>query len=93
MVIFSLPEGYKGNIIIPFHVFLFYSLLHCHAKVQILYTVVCKKRHRVCCKHLHMYRCVYNTNIKESIRWDIYMGSVNKPRPWAMPTDSVCLLS
>ena len=43
MVIFSLPEGYKGNIIIPFHVFLFYSLLHCHAKVQILYTVVCKK--------------------------------------------------
>ena len=61
------------------------------------YTQLYVKKDRVCCKHLHMYRCVYNTNIKESIRWDmyiyIYMGLVNKPRPWAMPTDSVCLLS
>ena len=93
MVIFSLPEGYKGNIIIPFHVFLFYSLLHCHDKVQILYTVVCKKTEFAVntCTCTDVFTILTSKNQSGGIY--IYMGLVNKPRPWAMPTDSVCLLS
>ena len=53
-------------------------------------------------KQLHMYKCVYSSNNKGPIRWDIatiiicsaggqeFMAIVNTARPRATPLDSVC---
>ena len=59
------PWGLQGKfwLIIPLHVFLVYSLLHCQTIVQILHHfTVTVNNIEVAVKHLHTYRCVYNNH-------------------------------